>query len=222
MKQGLPEHHLQRELYDRLVRVDSLRYSQLKPKNLEANSFMYHLKELIKAGLVEKSDDVYRLTQSGRNLAARFSLKEKKLRLMPLTLSVIYLSAPDGQVLLYERQHHPDMNGLGFPSGKIHFGETLKEAAKREAVEKTGYHDIDLKLAGEFSLVRTGEHGTDSHILGHVWTAEVPEKITHEDSVGRTFWADWTKEDYSRFIPGFKEIITACNNKGVFGLDLKY
>lgn len=218
----LPDHHIQRDIYDRLVHASQLRYSQLKPDNVEANSFMYHLKELIKIGLVEKTDSKqYRLSSDGQALASRFSVKEKRMRLMPTTISIIYLTAPDGQVLLYERMRQPFIGALEFPSGKIHHGQSLHEAANREMLEKTGYKDIDLDLRGSISITSGEEDGIASYsVIGFVWMGSVTEKLVHEDVGGRAYWADLSDQDFDEFIPGTRQVVEVCSLPGPFNLDL--
>ena len=216
-------HHIQRRIFNRLVGAESLRYSELKPKEIEANLFMYHLKELMKMGLVEKDDKNYRLTESGKMLATKFSVREVGIRQMPSTLSIIVLRASDGSWLLYERKRQPYIGWLGWPSGKIHMGETLNEAGRREASEKCGYEDIDLHLLGNFSLVTKGiPSDFVNHVIGYVWFAEVAEKREFENHAGHTFWVDdWRSLDYERFIPGFKEIVAEIeSSRTPFSLDL--
>lgn len=219
-------HHIQKTLFKSLVEADSLRYSQLKPKGLEPNLFMYHLKELIKFGYVEKVSAGYSLTNKGKELATRFSVRETLIREMPSTITVVKLRAEDGQTLLYRRQRQPYIGALGFPSGKIHLGETLKVAAERELLEKCNYKaaEVKLKIRGEFSLVTTNGDFINNHVLGHVWEGQVGKnKKEFDNPAGQTFWADWQKQDYSKFISGFKEIVEACqNNDQQFVLDMHF
>lgn len=223
MKEVVPEHHIQKRLFNRLVGAESLRYSELKPKELEANLFMYHLKELIKMGLVEKIDKTYALSYKGRTLATKFSIREQGIRSMPSAISVIVLTAPDGQHLLYRRLRQPYINTLGFPSGKIHLGDSLRTAAYRELDEKCGYDDtVELEYRGVFNLVENTQEGLKNHIIGHVWTGEPRDKKTLQNHAGETYWSDWKSENYDEFIPGFKEIIEALDKKSFFGLDLHF
>lgn len=57
------------------------------------------------------------------------------MRPIPAVLAVI-LRGPD--VLLVRRANPPDAGLWGFPGGKIEPGETLAQAAEREALEETG------------------------------------------------------------------------------------
>ncbi len=191
MKTELPEHHIQREIFGRLVRSTSLRYSDLKPESIEANSFMYHLKELKKAGLVEQSaDKAYSLSAIGKNLANSYSLVENRERKMPTIKSILLITnTQDDEILLYERLRHPGHGSIGLPSGNLHYGESPTQAAARELEEKTGYKGIEGKLTGTVSSIRQMDANT-SHIVGLLSSYTVEEKNTHETKVGRTFWAN--------------------------------
>jgi ADP-ribose pyrophosphatase YjhB (NUDIX family) len=224
MKDVVPEHHIQKRIFNRLVGATSMRYSELRPKELEANLFMYHLKELIKMGLVEKGESGYTLTKNGRSTATRFSIREQGIRIMPSTISVIALRAEDGDWLLYRRKRQPYIDSLGFPSGKIHLGDKLIDAAYRELDEKCGYvrDEVDLTYRGVFNLVEHEPNNLKNHIIGHVWTGKVKEKKVFQNHAGETFWGDWEAYAYKEFIPGIKEIITALERPEFFGLDLHF
>jgi 8-oxo-dGTP pyrophosphatase MutT (NUDIX family) len=223
MRDVIPEHHLQKKIYNRLVGAESLRYSQLRPEGVEANLFMYHLKELIRSGLVEKVDGGYSLTQQGRSTATRFSIREQGIRIMPSTISVIVLRSKDGEWLLYRRRRQPYIGSLGFPSGKIHLGDSLENAAYRELDEKCGYgkDEVALTWRGAFNLVEHELAGLKNHIIGMVWAGEVKDKRVFENHAGETFWGDWTKENYDDFIPGFREIVSSLNAHRFFGFELR-
>lgn len=152
MQQELPEHHIQRTILSDLLTADSKRYRDLKPKDIESNLFLYHMKELIRMQLVQKrSSGVYSLSRKGRQLADRSSLGTFKLRLQPKLISVLVLKNRDGRYILINRTHVPFLGFTGFPSGKIHFGESLHGAAKRELAEKTGL-EIEIKLRGNLHM----------------------------------------------------------------------
>jgi ADP-ribose pyrophosphatase YjhB (NUDIX family) len=225
MKDVVPEHHIQKKIFNRLVGADKIRYSLLKPKGMEANVFMYHLKELIKMGLVQKLETGgYSLTAQGKSTATRFSIREENIRIMPSTISVIVLRGPAGEWLLYRRKRQPYIDALGFPSGKVHLGDSLAKAALRELDEKCGYSaaEVSLDWRGTFNLVEYDEQHLKNHIIGLVWYGEVGSKKIFNNHAGETFWGDWRGYPYEQFIPGFKEIIEALENPEFFALDLRF
>ncbi len=222
MRDIVPEHVIQKRIFNRLVGAKSLRYSELKPKEIEANLFMYHLKELMKMGLVEKADGGYQVSKKGGTIASRFSIREQGIRVMPSTISVVALRALDGEWCLYRRKRQPYIDALGFPSGKIHLGDALRDAAYRELDEKCGYtsDEVELTHKGVFNLVEIEPDHLRSHIIGFVWFGEVKEKRVFDNHAGETFWGDWHKENYAEFIPGFKEIIDGLASDDFFHFEL--
>jgi ADP-ribose pyrophosphatase YjhB (NUDIX family) len=224
MKDVVPEHHVQMQIFNQLVTAEVRRFSELKPTGMESNAFMYHLTRLVKQGLVEKVTNGYSLTTNGKATATRFSLREKGIRIMPSTISVIILTASGGEVLMYERARQPYIGDFGFPSGKIHLGDTLRSAAYRELAEKCDYAEGELELVnrGVFGLVQRVDDVLTNHIIGHVWVGKVKEKKTCGNHAGRTFWSKWDKVDRAKTMLGTSELIQALKSPDFFHLDLEF
>ena len=144
------------------------------------------------------------------------------MRLMPTTISVICLRSIEGQYLFYERKRQPYIGTQDFPSGKIHHGQSLKEAAYRELTEKTGYEDIDLRLAGSFSIKAAPPGDMPYSVVGFVWTGQVDDTFEHSDIGGHTFWEDPNKVDLDACMPGTRQIYDAVCSRKQFILDISY
>lgn len=186
------QHHIQRDIVKRLLLAEYVRFSVLKPKGLESNLFMYHLKQLIADGLVQKAEPGYTLTPLGKQFVGRVNLESLKIRVQPKILSILMVHRADGKWLLLERLHQPRLHTVGFPSGKLHFGESLLEGAQRELYEKCNLTDVDLSLKGEF-ILRTYRNGDiEQHMVGHVFYADVDDtvQVVHEVELFKSFWGD--------------------------------
>ncbi len=57
----------------------------------------------------------------------------------------------DGGIVLIRRENPPYQGYYALPGGFVEVGETVEEAAKREAKEETGLDIILLKLVGVYS-----------------------------------------------------------------------
>lgn len=69
-----------------------------------------------------------------------------------------------GEILLIRRAK-PPLSGLWtFPGGHVDFGETVREAARREVQEETG---LAVELSGEPMLHEILNRGPDGTLLGH-------------------------------------------------------
>jgi ADP-ribose pyrophosphatase YjhB (NUDIX family) len=155
-----------------------VRYSRLKPKLLEANLFMYHLKFLIKEDLVEKVEGGYALTRRGKQFTDRASLESMRIPVQPKVVVTLALQREgDGHWLLLKRKHQPFLDYKGFPSGKVQFGESLADAAARELHEKSGLTGIDLQLQGNMIVHFTDGNEPVNHVIGYVFGGVIPEGI---------------------------------------------
>lgn len=193
-KPTIVDHNIQRDILRTLVHAGSARFSELKPKRVESNLFMYHLKQMIKSDIIEKDGINYSLTTDGRMYIDRANLDDLFFRVQPKIVNILAIKSGKGNWLLLERLHEPHMNRVGFPSGKLHYGETLEEAAERELMEKAGLTGIKLKLAGNVAMRFTAENSEDviNHTIGYVFVATLSDEpeIKNLSEHWRSFWGE--------------------------------
>ncbi len=211
-------HTIQKEIFRKLVYAPELRFSELKPKKLESNLFMYHLKQLIKNGYVQKEDGKYTLSPSGMAHADKLSLKDLRHRIQSKIITIIALERDDDQWLMLERLHQPLIHTLGFPSGKVHYGEKLHDAVIRELDEKCDIRDVDLQPRGHVIMRFFEGDMVMSHVSGYVYYGKVTSKVKAEKVTrdGRSFWAYPEKLNQEQFIPGYWEIRELIKLKDFF------
>jgi len=214
-------HTIQLEILLRLIKTPGARYRDIRPKYIEGNRFMYHLNKVIEDGYVSKKGINYQLTSSGLEFAGRLSLKEQKIRIQPKIATLIIAQADDGRYLLYQRKNEPFRGKTGFPYGKIHLGETVTGAARRELEEKTGLLGDVVHIGDAYVVTYEGEE-LISHMLFHAVRAKnLGGNIVENSEIGLCFWESVTSVDSSRFFPGFKEIFEAQKKKTHFFLEVE-
>jgi acetyl-CoA carboxylase carboxyl transferase subunit beta len=64
----------------------------------------------------------------------------------PLILGAGVVIVADGAILLVQRGHEPQLGRWSVPGGRVEAGETLEEAAAREAYEETG---LEVRIGAE-------------------------------------------------------------------------
>ncbi len=183
-------HRLQQHILQQLILNPELRYADIKPREVEGNLFMYHLKQLISDGLVEKCDSgKYRLTAKGKAHVDKLSLASLTPRVQPRIVTLLAVEDGNGQWLLYRRKRQPLIDTIGFPYGKIHLGESVSEAAARELLEKTGL-TADLEHRGDgYATVYEGTEPV-SEILFHLFYGKNPHgKLLEKSHIGEPFWS---------------------------------
>ncbi len=166
------------------------RYAALKPAEVEGNLFMYHLNRLIADGLVAKHDGVYTLTTAGRHLVERTSFGTMRPSLQPKVVTMIVGRNDQGHWLLYRRRRQPFTNLVSFPSGKLHLGETIQQAATRELQEKANLQ-ATLRHRGEVYLTVYHDSELVTQMLCHVFAARAFRgTIRSSRAAGRCFWEE--------------------------------
>ena len=132
MTMPFTDHHIQDKIIAQLVEGER-RFSDLVPEDMEHSMFMYHMRKLLKLGIVEKDDQMYRLTMRGAQLYnARYQLA-KPLR-QPRAL-IQFLVIHDGMVLLSRRTSAiaDQLNTYMLPGGMHYFLAPSRTSAKQIA-----------------------------------------------------------------------------------------
>ncbi len=206
------EHHIQRDIMDRLMRASQLRFSELKPSGMESNIFMYHLKQLIRDGYVEKVDGAYRLAAKGLSYVDGLSSLNKRPRLQPKLITIIAVSDGNGRWLLAERKVQPYIGMHMFPSGKRHRGETSIEHAARELTEKTGLVDVPLNFRGVADIQIADANGELlTHAVADVYAGVEPTALAVPESDRfRYAWHDFSISS-TKLMAGTRHVYEAIN-----------
>ena len=157
---------------------------------------MYHLKGLMKEGLVEKHETSYRLSEKGLTYVSRQSLKTQKTREQPQILVALVAKNAAGEYLFYKWDRQPNLGKVSLPHGMLHMGESIQNAAKRELEEKVGLVAPLHYLGNTFVLT------PETHRLVVLFQME----LTSEVPSAACFWAKPDSLHPEDIVPGFKEL----------------
>lgn len=155
---------------------------------------MYHLKALMREGLVVKNEQgQYLLSSEGKLLADSMSLLNYTPRTQPNIVTLITCQNTKGQWLVYKRKRQPLINQIGFVYGKLHLGETISQAANRELKEKTGL-ECELIHRGDGYITIYEGNDIVSQIMFHLFYGKNPYgDISSAAKPGEASWA-WRDE----------------------------
>lgn len=205
-------HYIQRRILKDLLFSDKLKYSDIKPLNMEGSQFTFHLNKLVKEGLVVKDDNFYSLTPEGKGLTNAFDFDSTSPR-RQAKHSVVFCAFREQkgelQTLVYTRKKNPFYNYQGYPTGKIMFGESVIEAAERELFEETG-------LSGNAKLIAirhyrvyypTNEDLVEDKVM-YICKVFDPIGELNGNNEGEFLWSDVdnVKSVIKNPLPEFKEI----------------
>lgn len=206
---------IQRHVLVQLTKNATRRYSELKPRDVEGNLFMYHLKGLIRDGLIEKKDNAYQFTVKGMQFVGTFSLPLEKTRQQPKILNAVICKNDKGEHLFVRWRRQPNIGQISFPHGMAHFGESMFSMAALELAEKAGL-EADLEYLGDVYVRGMRGDVADRHMLVHLFEASNVRPGRQDElrpDVFESFWAPLGSIKRDEYVPGFYEIAQLTKNK---------
>lgn len=197
-----------RELYLRRF----AHYSDLmRPTGLESDVFKFHVRKLVKLGIIEKLETgKYALTPVGKELANRFDYDKKAATRQPkMTTITILRRKNEGtyEYLFHQRSRNPYFGYWGVLGGTVAWGESFEDAARRGVRLRTGLELKNLRLSGYY---RQRDFDRQSGVvledkLFVVFVADqFSGELAEETEMGRNCWR--TIEDIARE----KKYFVAC------------
>ena len=204
-------HWIQYHTLDLLINSASCRFSELRPENVDSNLFQWHLKHLIKQGYVTKlpNREGYELAPRGLHFADRLSRKLKTERRQAKIVTIIVLRNSKGQLLLHVDNRQPFIGTARFPAGKVHEGESLEAAARREAREKVEIEIENLIPGGAVHMRIYVSNELVSEYFGFIFLGDyddaLPKAGVWVDSAGGVFGTDDPGD--VKLMTGVEEII---------------
>lgn len=192
----------------RLILAPVQKFAELKPADTDGNLFTYHLKGVVKEGLVSKREDgMYQLTAQGKLYADRLSMETLTVRAQPKIVTLIVLRNAYGEYLFYRRNKQPLIGKVGFPYGKLHLGENIAAAAKRELKEKTGL-ESELSHRGDGYITVSEKKDPISHIMFHLFVGTATKaELKPKSAAGDNFWSRLHYLEPKDLMPGVTDII---------------
>jgi hypothetical protein len=216
-------HHVQRTILDKLSMVESARFGQLKPDQMDGNMFTYHIRQLIATKYVTHSPDGrYQLTQKGK---AYIVHRYEDITNQAHTILLLIVLHED-KVLMRKRLVQPMLEYSGFIHGEPDPRKTVEESAHERMLAKTRISvDFSVQASGLIRIFRKDILESFSHAIVLVGKTDTDKLEIEQDQTGKNYWLDSNKLDVSdehQLIPSCKEIFTIANDEKSHWFDLTY
>lgn len=154
MSHEIKLHEVQTSILRALLFQPTATYAELQQStNLTSDHFNFHIARLVELQLVEKIQrGTYCLSLTGKEYANRLDTDNNTVERQPKSAVIFGLRREVNgktEYVFQERRKNPYFGFWGLPSGKIRWGETIIETAKRESLEETGL-DADFEIASVY------------------------------------------------------------------------
>ena len=218
-------HHIQRNILINLIHNPNLRYKDLKPRALDPNLFMYHLKQLQRDGLVVKTENgTYQLSTAGLLDADKRMLEDNRFASYEQPRLVLLLAVFDDTKgwLLHTRSVQPVINMTGFMHGNVEMGVSLIDSASHRLEQFAGLRGkFTYKGSATITLYKGDDLESYTHCL-IVFCKNPKGELIEETNIGSNEWTispDFTSQ---KMIPSMKELISKIKSQNNFYIELTY
>lgn len=154
-------HNAQLTTLKTLEHATRARFSELmRAAGVQSDSFKFHVKSLIKDGLIFKDEDtLYGLTAEGKELVGRLDRTTRRQIEQPKSSMLMIVMLKDGRVLGHMRTREPFNGFWGIASAPMLRGVPAVESARRELKKQTGI-DAQFSVQGVCRVIDKDKRGT--------------------------------------------------------------
>jgi hypothetical protein len=138
---------IKKHIITRLIKNETLKYSQLQPEDTDNVLFNYHLQHLVKLGLLDKTDSTYTLSQIGREMTANITHNGLYFPKFICYYKMYLIDQIQEKVLFQHRRRTPWYNDTTALSSKLVKGEFTDARADLRMKQKTNL-DTHMKCVG--------------------------------------------------------------------------
>jgi hypothetical protein len=168
---------IEKHAFSVLLRQETASIKDMRPVDVPANQFAYHLNSLIQQGYVQKiGRGAYSLTAIGLRAIGTMSTLTGESRDTIKTVIILYGKAEDGRTALFEWSRQPYIHTVTLPHDRMAYGVTLDDAVANACIDKLG-QKISVQFKTSAFITITHEDHIVSRMHGLVYSFD-PHDIT--------------------------------------------
>lgn len=210
-------HEVQAGILKELLFNPGTNFSSLNIKGLTNDHFTFHIKHLLKEGIIEKKGKKYFLTQSGKLFANKLdvdALKMEKFGTPSVAVTVKKVVKGKTYFLMHHRLKEPLYGYWGFVNGKVRFGEFTAETAKRELFEETGLIADPQIMSVTHKMRGPSINEIKLDHFFFLYVADGAKGKLRNTKEGKNYWKTLPQIKKLNTFPGFRHYITAIEKGG--------
>lgn len=198
---------------------DGLRFAELNVLDSPSDQFSYHLRQLTKHGVIEKIDNVYRLTITGRSRAIMLYPDQSTfIQQGFLGVRLVVTRQQDTRqfVLMQKRSAVPYKGKYTTPGGRIVFGEDILDSARRALHVQTGLTG-DVTIRGLHHLKDIYEQSIVQDKYFFVCVVEnLSGNLLAEGPSGKNIWLAYDElHDSEQLVHGCLDIVNQATGDSI-------
>jgi ADP-ribose pyrophosphatase YjhB (NUDIX family) len=199
-------HTIQQSILAKLVTKNEARFTDIRPDNIEANLYSYHLSVLKRQGYLSKRGAVYELSPKGLSLIEDLKADTSSAIHQPRLLTMFVLLNERNEVYLIPRNTQPFIGSWNLPSGNI-FREdaSLSASSSRHLKDVLSLQDAAVARVGEAVIRVKMADELVSSVFVHVFAGRISIDDIPSEAGGA--WTTSLTRQQIRLSPAISEII---------------
>ena len=147
---------MQKSILEAFLYNHKLKFNEIEKLVKErSNKLAYHIKSLIKKGVIEKDGEYYRLSETSETIIPFLSDKKPVLAVLLIALE------KNKKIFLYKRDKRPFRGKFSLPGGRMIVGESIPQSTKR--LMKKFNINCTFKKINSISLEHVKRRGKTLH-----------------------------------------------------------
>jgi hypothetical protein len=169
---------IEKQAFSVLLRQETASIKDMRPVDVPANQFSYHLNNLIQQKYIQKIDrGKYTLTPLGLQFAGKLSTATNEQRDNMKTVIILYGKTDDGRVSLFEWSRQPYIHKMTLPHDRMAYSDSLDAAVTTACMDKLG-KKVNIRYKTSVIMTITHQHQIVSRMHGLVYLFD-PNNVTH-------------------------------------------
>lgn len=173
-------HRIQKSILKLLNERDHTYSEMYKELGVRSNLFDYHLRTLLRQNLVVKSKGKYKLSKVGQSISPYLDIERQPI------VAIVLAIVKEGKVALLRRRKHAFHDHWAIPGGKVRFGETAEETARRVCREETGLEAKSVEYVATVQEIVKEDGSRKHHFILLLYKLDVRGEL----KAGRFFAID--------------------------------
>jgi 8-oxo-dGTP pyrophosphatase MutT (NUDIX family) len=201
-------HEAQAKILKELLFHNGTNFTSLNKTELTSDQFTHHVKQLVKADLIEKQGQLYFLTEKGKIVGGQLDTESLKFEKWgKASVAVTGKKTINGKdyYLVQQRLKEPFYKYWGHLNGKIRFGETAAETAARELKEETGLNGKPKYVATHHLLRGPSENNIILDNYFYIFCFTDADGTLMDTQEGHNQWKTAEEIKTLQTFPGFSD-----------------
>lgn len=180
----------QKKILIKLISLPKPRFSQLRSDDMENDLLNYHIKFLVKKGYVIKEHNLYSLTNKGTKYVSNLEVDGGIDQLFKVSVALFLFDGD--KILVQKRRRKPFLNCIATIAGKVKWGESIEDAAKRKLFQESGLI-ADFKFIGVLRKTRilSNKEIVEDTIYHTCYSNKYEGELVKKNMHGENFWLEF-------------------------------